>query len=114
MIIPFWSYFDSRALADLGDLIVQVLCFVPLGALLAARSWRQSFPGTVLIGLALGFVLEFGQVFLPRRTADVTDVISSATGAGIGLVLWRWGEWARTSSMGVAKYRVGTRASLTR
>ena len=100
--MPFWSYLDSRSLADLADLVGEVLVFVPLGALLAARSWRQSFAGAVLIGLALGAVLEIGQLFLPSRTADVTDVLSAAAGAGLGLALWRWGEWARTSSMGVA------------
>jgi hypothetical protein len=113
MVIPFWSYFDSRTLADLADVMGQVLYFVPLGALLAARSWRQSFVGVVLIGLAVGMVLEGGQVFLPSRTADVSDVLSSAAGAGLGWVIWRWGERARTSSMGVAKYRVGNRAGQT-
>jgi len=111
-VVPFWSYYGSRSLADLTDLVGEVLVFVPLGALLAARSWRQSFPGAVLIGLALGAALEIGQVFLPGRTADVTDVLSAAAGAGLGLALWRWGEWARTSSMGVARYRVGPRAGL--
>ena len=48
MVVPFWSYFDSRSLADLADLIGQVLVFMPLGALLAARSWRQSFAGADL------------------------------------------------------------------
>jgi len=112
MVVPFWSYFGSRSLADLADLVKQVLVFVPLGVLLAARSWRQSLPGAVLIGLALGAVLEFGQVFLPSRTPDVTDALSSAAGAGLGLTLWRWGEWVRTSSMGVARYRVGPRVGL--
>jgi VanZ family protein len=111
-VVPLWSYFRSRRLADLADLVGQVLVFVPLGAVLAARSWRQSLPGAVLIGLAVGAVLEIGQVFLPGRTADVTDVLSAAAGAGLGLALWRWGEWARTSSMGVARYRVGPRAGL--
>jgi len=111
-VVPFWSYYGSRSFADLADLVGEVLVFMPLGALLAARSWRQSFPGAVLFGLALGAVLEIGQIFLPGRTADVTDVISAAAGAGLGLVLWRWGEWARTSSMGVARYRVGPRAGV--
>jgi len=108
-VVPFWSYFASRSLADLADVAGEVLAFMPLGALLAARSWRQSFAGAVLIGVALGAVLEIGQVFVPSRTADVTDVLSAAGGAGLGLALWRWGEWARKSSMGVAKYRVGHR-----
>ncbi len=108
-IVPFWSYFDSRSLADLADVIGQALVFMPLGSLLGARSWRQSFAGACLIGLGVGFVLEVGQVFLPGRTADISDALSAAAGAGLGWGFWRWGEWARTSSMGAARYRVGQR-----
>jgi VanZ family protein len=107
--VPFWSYFDSRSLEDLTDVVGQAIVFMPLGALLAARSWRQSFLSAILIGFGLGVILEFGQVFLPTRTADVSDAISAAAGAGLGLALWRWGEQARTSSLGATRYRVGAR-----
>jgi VanZ family protein len=106
-VVPFWSYFSSRSLANLGDLIEAVLVFVPMGALLAARSWRQSFLGAALIGLGLGVGLEIGQVFIPGRTADITDALSAAAGAGLGWSLWRWGESLRRSSQGAARYRVG-------
>ena len=112
MIVPFWSYFHSRTMDDLADVVEQALVFVPLGVLLAARSPRQSFPGAIFIGLVLGVVLEIGQAFIPSRFADVTDALSAAAGAGLGLCLWRWGEWARTSSMGVARYRVRPRGGL--
>ena len=53
MVVPFWSYFDSRTFADLADVIGQVLYFVPLGgtsgrALLAAvvRRCRPDRAGT--------------------------------------------------------------------
>ena len=84
MIVPFWSYFGSRTLEDLTDVVGQAVVFLPLGALLAARSWRQSFLSAVLIGFGFGVVLEFGQAFLPDRTADVSDAISAAAGAGLG------------------------------
>ncbi len=106
-IVPFWSYFFSRTLADLADVIGQVLIFMPLGALLAARTNRQSFLGVLMVGLALGVLLEAGQAFLPGRTADISDAISAAAGAALGFILWRWGEWTRTSSIGAIRYRVG-------
>jgi glycopeptide antibiotics resistance protein len=109
-VIPFWSYFFSRTLADLADVIGQVLIFIPLGALLAARTNRQSFAGVLMIGLSLGVVIEVGQAFLPGRTADISDAISAAAGTALGLALWRWGEWTRTSSVGAIRYRVGHRA----
>jgi VanZ family protein len=109
-VVPFWSYYVRTNVEDLADLIGQVLAFLPLGALLAARSWRQSVAGTVLIGLGCGLLLEFGQIFLPDRTAELTDVLSAAVGAGLGAALWRWGERLRTLSQGVARYRVGLHA----
>ena len=111
MLVPFWSYFGGRTLEDLTDVIGQAMVFLPLGALLAAHSWRQTFMGTVLVGFGAGVLLESGQVFLPDRTADISDAISAAAGAGLGWALWRWGEFARNSSMGVVRYRVGHRTS---
>ena len=106
MVVPFWSYFFSRTIADLADVIGQVLVFIPLGALLAARTNRQSFVGALLIGLSLGFVFEFGQAFLPGRAADISDALSAAAGTALGLALWRWGEWTRASSTGAIRYRI--------
>ncbi len=111
MVVPFWSYYFSRTLEDLTDVVGQAVVFLPLGALLAARSWRQSFLSAVLIGFGFGVALEFGQAFLPARMADVSDAISAAAGTGLGWALWRWGQSVRTSSMGVTRYRVGHRAS---
>jgi VanZ family protein len=109
LVVPFWSYFGSRSLEDLTDVIGQAMVFMPLGALLAARSWRQSFVRAIVIGLGIGVLMEAGQIFLPDRSADVSDAISAAAGTGVGLVLWRWGEFTRTSSIGVTRYRVGRR-----
>ena len=63
-----------------------------------------------MIGFAVGLILEAGQVFLPERTAELTDALSASVGAGLGLSLWRWGESIRdpTSSLGVTRYRVGS------
>jgi glycopeptide antibiotics resistance protein len=108
--VPFWSYYARTSVADLADLLGQVLAFVPLGALLAARSSWRSIAGAAAIGLGCGFVLEFGQIFLPDRTAELTDVLSAAAGAGLGAALWRWGESLRSSSQGAARYRVGAQA----
>ncbi len=108
--VPFWSYYVRTSVADLADLFGAVLAFVPLGAMMAARSWRQSAVKAALIGLGCGLVLEFGQIFLPDRTAEITDALSAAAGAGLGAALWRWGESLRAASQGVARYRVGAQA----
>jgi VanZ family protein len=109
MIVPFWSYFASRNLEDLTDVLGQVIVFLPMGALLAARSWRTSFVRAVAIGFVVGVLLEAGQIFIPSRSPDMSDALSSAAGAALGWSLWRWGEFARNSPMGVSRYRVGHR-----
>jgi glycopeptide antibiotics resistance protein len=108
--LPFWSYYISSRLTDLAGLFGQLLAFVPLGVLLAARSRRQSTLGAALIGLGGGFVFEFGQIFLPARTAELTSVLMAAGGAGLGVALWRWGESLHYSSQGAARYRIGPQA----
>jgi glycopeptide antibiotics resistance protein len=112
MFVPFWSYFHTRSLADLADVISQVLIFMPLGALLAARSHRQSLVGALILGLSFGLLLEIGQAFIPDRSADISDAISAGLGAVAGWTVWRWGEWTRTSSIGTTRYRVGRPAGL--
>jgi glycopeptide antibiotics resistance protein len=111
--LPFWSYYVSSRLTDLAGLFGQLLAFVPLGVLLAARARRQSIAGATLIGLGGGFVLEFGQIFLPARTAEVTSVLMAAVGAGLGVALWRWGESLHDSRQGIAQYRIGPQAGRT-
>jgi glycopeptide antibiotics resistance protein len=111
-VVPFWSYFFSRGLADLADVIGQVLIFIPLGALLAARTNRQTFVWTAVIGLLLGVVVETGQAFLPGRTADISDAISAAGGAAVGFAVWRSCEWMRNSSVGAMRYRIGRPTAL--
>ncbi len=96
--VPFWSYYVHTNVGALADLFGQVLAFVPLGVLLAVRSSSVTRAG--LIGLGCGFVLEFGQIFLPDRTAELTDVLTAAFGAGLGTALWRWGESLRDPPRG--------------
>ena len=109
MLVPFWSYFGSRNIEDLTDVINQAIVFAPLGGLLAAQSWKRTFLATIMLGFTWSILLEFGQVFLPARSADMSDAISAAGGAGVGWALWRWGVLARNASMGQARYRVATK-----
>ena len=57
-------------------------------------------------------ILEFGLKRGEKNRADISDALSAAAGAGLGLALWRWGESARTTSIGVARYRIHPRTGL--
>ena len=72
----------------------EVLRTVPLGALLAARraDGRGTAWGAALVGFGVGALLEFGQLFVVGRHAEITDALWAATGSAFGFVLWRWGR----------------------
>jgi VanZ family protein len=88
-VIPFWAYYRRTDLAALADLIHEVMTFLPLGALLANLHPRWSVRRLAAIGLGLGLILEVGQLALVDRTADLTDALSAAAGATIGVMLCR-------------------------
>ena len=105
-LAPFLAYYRRTDIHALADLISQVVFFVPLGALLAARFPRMSPWQAALSGFCIGLMLELGQLFLVDRTSEITDALSAGFGAGLGLGLWRWGQTLYDSSRGVARYRV--------
>jgi VanZ family protein len=80
---------------------------VPLGALLArwTRTWGLTGPsGSRLawvagLTLALGVLggIEVGQIFLPDRVADITDVLVAWCGAATGMALVLHGPLAQQS-----------------
>lgn len=75
---------------DPGDVIANVLLFVPLGFLFRAssRSAAGRRPVTALVaGLVTSAVLETAQIFLPGRFASPVDVATNAAGAWLGAVL---------------------------
>ena len=94
-LVPFWSYYRRTDLYAMADLVDQVIGFVPLGVLLAARGVRRPLRRSLLIGFGLGIVLEVGQLNLADRTAEITDALSAAAGATLGAWLWGWSTRSR-------------------
>lgn len=91
-----WHTFSWTA-GPKSDLLVNVLTGVPLaGLLMAALEDRErGRSGFWLMGWVLAVCmlishgLEFGQVFLPQRTASARDVITQWIGEVGGLGLWQ-------------------------
>ena len=70
-----------------ADLLVNVVAYVPLGALLAAggggRLGRRVLLAAVA-GALLSLAIETAQACLPARTSAWSDLLANATGAAIG------------------------------
>jgi VanZ family protein len=86
------------------DFVANVLLFLPLGFLWAAAA-RAGWRGTSAIGRsvevwigAVGFqaLMEFLQIYTPRRSVSLWDVIAGGVGAAIGLAAW-WIAGRRTT-----------------
>lgn len=100
----FWS--DWRVWTSLGDVVGNVILFVPLGV---AQAWalthRSAARGTWLIhgalAVLLALLLQVAQMFIPSRDPALADVIWNAMGLGFGMALgsalhrWRGPEHAR-------------------
>ncbi len=77
-----------------GDVIVNIVGFVPFGFLLAfwhgqAKGARQSrsFLFAVLIGVLVSFTIEVAQAFIPVRDSSLIDLMCNTGGAVLGALL---------------------------
>ena len=96
-ILPFVGYAGGSYLNALNDLLTKLALAVPLGLaagfVTRSRSTGAFSPTTViwlLGGGALFGLIEAGQLFLPRRSPDPTDVLVGMAGTFVGLTLARW------------------------
>ncbi|HEY3219297.1 MAG TPA: VanZ family protein [Gemmatimonadales bacterium] len=76
----------------IADALINILLFLPLGAVLAAAgmSWARCF----LVGALLSAGVEFAQLYIPGRDPSLGDVLFNTLGAGLGAALvpraWSW------------------------
>ncbi|WP_217424578.1 VanZ family protein [Nitrogeniibacter mangrovi] len=83
----FETYYFTSEYHALNELLRKVAFFLPLGVLWALRGGRRG-TGTVLF-VSTAMLVEGGQLFLPEKVADVTDMLIEASGALLGLWLAR-------------------------
>jgi hypothetical protein len=80
--------------AEPGDLLDNVVLFLPLGVLLALLARVQSAPRVTLTGFVLSLIVETTQLVpgvtvSPGRVADVNDLLGNTIGAAVGYALFR-------------------------
>jgi hypothetical protein len=74
-----------------GDVLGNVVLFVPLGALgqWVLQLWARPFAAASLVllaGTATAFGLQVAQLYVPEREAELADVLWNAVGLSIGVI----------------------------
>lgn len=92
-LIPFWSYWDygeqSYFMEMFGEIILNVLLFVPIGFLAGCGLERMTFKKVLFLGGGLSVVIELLQFVFKKGFCETDDVIHNVLGCLIGYGLWR-------------------------
>ena len=95
-LLPFAGYRGGSDLNAFTELLTKLALSTPLGVIAAFVIRRGRVApsmlgaGWVLLATCIFGTVEMGQLFLPSRTPDVTDVLVGVTGTAIGLALGWW------------------------
>ena len=85
-LVPF-----SNASGSSGEIVDNILVFIPLGVLLAVNCKQIDLWRKLLVVLAFSLTAEVLQYIFAIGVSDITDVISNAFGGLIGLLAYGLG-----------------------
>lgn len=96
--VPFHSYYYSTEFRAVTEVLHKVLFFAPVGALLGVigqpikhQPYRRLFSLFVLATVAMiAIVIELGQVALPDKYPDSTDIVLESLGGFAGYFFLTW------------------------
>jgi hypothetical protein len=98
-LTPLWDPFRSRwdgwrTTSYWSDVAVNITGFVPFGYFFAAwfsliRSTSRPRMAALFLGIAVSFLIESVQYFLPTRDSSMTDLLTNSIGAAIGASMYR-------------------------
>ena len=66
------------------DLILNIVCFIPVGLLVGLLLEKHRLTKALLVGLLVSLTIEFSQLIWHRGVFDVNDLFNNALGALIG------------------------------
>lgn len=96
-LIPYSTYYYKANLAAIADFLDTLLGYLPLAFVVARRwcgcRWRTGlWPGVqvALVCAGVALVLETLQLGIPKRYAEISDVLTAALGGILGSFAWRW------------------------
>ena len=88
-LIPFSEPLILNGKADVGEIILNVVIFVPLGIYAGILFERWSFGKRLFFCLLVSLLVESLQFTLAVGAFDITDIITNTSGGIIGLVIFK-------------------------
>lgn len=86
-LIPFSQPAIVNGKADVREIILNVVAFIPYGLFIHALIDEMSILKKILIIFATSFVFELIQYIFAIGASDITDIISNTSGGVIELVI---------------------------
>ena len=86
-LIPFSQPAIVNGKADVREIILNVVAFIPYGLFIHALMDEMSILKKILIIFATSFVFELIQYIFAIGASDITDIISNTSGGIIGVVV---------------------------
>jgi len=103
-LIPFYEPLSLNGKLDWGEMIMNVVIFVPLGIYtgILFRSW--TFGKKLLLFFIISFLIEVLQYIFGIGAFDITDLINNTFGGIIGLTIYTGIEKAFKNSVKAQKF----------
>jgi glycopeptide antibiotics resistance protein len=93
-LIPYSEPLILNGKADFGELILNVLIFVPLGLYVGILFEKWNFAKKIALFSSISFLLEVTQYMLGIGAFDITDIINNTFGGFIGSMIYKGVEKA--------------------
>jgi glycopeptide antibiotics resistance protein len=87
-LIPLLGSFDDNGLIQLGEIMGNVVIFIPLGIFVSMIKSTWSFVEKILPIIDLTLVFEIVQFAFAMGRTDITDVLANTLGGIIGVGLY--------------------------
>jgi glycopeptide antibiotics resistance protein len=103
-LIPFRQITNLNGKFDYGEIILNVMIFVPLGMYAGVLYKRWNIWKKLLLCFLISLICEGYQYIMAVGTSDITDIINNTLGGTIGLMIYNVIEKAFKNSAKSQKF----------
>lgn len=103
-LIPFSEPLILNGRIDFGEMILNVVVFIPLGIYAGVLYGSWTFGKKLLLFFLVSFVVEGLQFILAIGAFDITDIITNTLGGIVGLIIFKAIEAVSKSSVKAQKF----------